>query len=155
MESGDWAMRILVPKLDKDLTTDLKSSKLILPSPSWSRSANMMSLSPCPILSISVSPTIDIINTPSSVGPPNCNLHQCYHQCNDMMLHLMKQFLLSLYVGSVTRPLLLQYSGFHPKHQLHRHLSKTNKNPLRIFLKDLVKRQKIIICFVDPYKVLC
>ena len=32
---------------DNDLQTDLKSSKLIFPSPSWSRSANMMSLSPC------------------------------------------------------------------------------------------------------------
>ena len=32
---------------------------------------------------------------------------------------------------------------------------KTIKNPLGIFLKDPAKRQKTIICFVDPYKVLC
>ena len=95
------------------LASDLKSSKLIFPSPSWSRSANMISLSPW---------VGSIYNTPT------CWSSVSIHHCSDAAFD--ENFSLSLYtgwgplkkhtvcVGSVTWP-LLQHSGFHPNCQHH------------------------------------
>ena len=95
------------------LASDLKSSKLIFPSPSWSRSANMISLSPW---------VGSIYNTPT------CWSSVSIHDCSDAVFD--ENFSLSLYtgwgplkkhtvcVGSVTWP-LLQHSGFHPNCQHH------------------------------------